>query len=464
MYSDIKPDDFATLLTTDIEATYSAEDNKLRLYPSRRLDEETFKRVKEAGFKWAPRQELFVAPKWTPAREDLCVELAGEIEPEATTMAERAEVKADRLEAIANKKAQQANAFHQTADDLSSAFDFGQPILVGHHSERKARKTQERMQTNMNKAEKAFKAIDYYAYKAKGVELHANRKNNARVRAGRIKTLLAELRDLQRTINDAALALKIWDEMTTYEAIHRFAGYRFHTLQAASYENAHALNNSEITHSELKRRSIECLTKIVESTYRRRWINHTLNRLGYERDMLGPVARFVGDLSPTMLQIFTREHGAHKPKATDFKNGFFKVESVVDLPMHLGNTPVVELSADEWRDLMQSAGYEVPAKKAALPPILNFEARTLHAKGVWVKNKVETFKQVPMTKADYAKIRSEQRGTRLSLCGTFWFKICPDPFHEGPGYSKPWVAAFLTDSKVHDLPETFKIKDEGEGA
>jgi hypothetical protein len=60
-----------------IDATYSAEDNKLRLYASERLDQELFERVKVAGFKWAPKQELFVAPKWTPSREDLCIELAG---------------------------------------------------------------------------------------------------------------------------------------------------------------------------------------------------------------------------------------------------------------------------------------------------------------------------------------------------------------------------------------------------
>ncbi|TIV75023.1 MAG: DUF3560 domain-containing protein, partial [Mesorhizobium sp.] len=61
-----------------ISATYSPEDNKLRLYPSARLDAETYQRVKDAGFVWAPKQELFVAPKWSPAREDLAIELAGE--------------------------------------------------------------------------------------------------------------------------------------------------------------------------------------------------------------------------------------------------------------------------------------------------------------------------------------------------------------------------------------------------
>lgn len=50
-------------------ATYSPDDNKLRLYASSRLDAETFAKVKAAGFKWAPKQELFVAPAWSSFKE-----------------------------------------------------------------------------------------------------------------------------------------------------------------------------------------------------------------------------------------------------------------------------------------------------------------------------------------------------------------------------------------------------------
>jgi hypothetical protein len=56
-------------------ATYSPEDNKLRLYSSTRLDREIYARVRGAGFIYAPKQELFVAPMWTPEREDLLIEL-----------------------------------------------------------------------------------------------------------------------------------------------------------------------------------------------------------------------------------------------------------------------------------------------------------------------------------------------------------------------------------------------------
>ena len=65
-------------------ATYSPEDNKLRLYSSTRLDRELYARVRGAGFIYAPKQELFVAPMWTHEREDLLIELCGEIDDEAS--------------------------------------------------------------------------------------------------------------------------------------------------------------------------------------------------------------------------------------------------------------------------------------------------------------------------------------------------------------------------------------------
>jgi hypothetical protein len=58
-----------------------------------------------------------------------------------------------------------------------------------------------------------------------------------------------------------------------------------------------------------------------------------------------------------------------------------------------------------------------------------------------------------MTKAEYGAIPADLRGTRVSLCGRFRFKITKDLKAEGPYYSKPWVAVFLTDSKAHPAPE-----------
>ena len=81
-------------------ATYSPEDNKLRLYSTSRLDEDLYNRVEATGFKWVPKQELFVAPMWTPSREDLLFELCGEIGDEDQSPMERAEERSERFRRI----------------------------------------------------------------------------------------------------------------------------------------------------------------------------------------------------------------------------------------------------------------------------------------------------------------------------------------------------------------------------
>ncbi len=60
-------------------ATYSADDDKLRLYPPGDPDPDIRKRAKDSGFIWSNKRQAFVAPKWTPEREDLLLELCGQI-------------------------------------------------------------------------------------------------------------------------------------------------------------------------------------------------------------------------------------------------------------------------------------------------------------------------------------------------------------------------------------------------
>lgn len=349
---------------TSFTATYSPDDNKIRLYASSRLDAVTYARVKEAGFKWAPKQALFVAPRWTPEREDLAIELAGEIEAEEMTLAERAAIKAERLEGLADKRRAQANAFAHRADELSQAFYMGQPILVGHHSERGARKTQERMHTAMTAAVRADKAAGYWLGRASSAEHYASRKSDPRVRANRIKTLLAELRDLQRGINRAHAALAIWDEITTDEQIRHALGNRDSREIWSGYDLYYKVDKGEITPADARRQCIDGATVAVNGPMRRRWIEHLLHRLAFERSMLGDVPRYGGELTPVIVQAFAREHGADSPKCTVIAPGNFRLESPVPLPMHIASTSSLELSGDAWRELMQGSGYTVPEKKA----------------------------------------------------------------------------------------------------
>jgi hypothetical protein len=346
-----------------ITATYSPEDNKLRLYASERLDPETYEKVKAAGFFWAPKQQLFVAPKWTPAREDLALLLAGDIEPEEMTLAERAIIKAERLDALAVKRNAQAVQLSSRVDELGERFSGGQPILIGHHSERSARRDHERREAAQKKAVKASEAANYWLYRADGVECFANMKNCERTRRNRIKTLLAELRDLQRGINEAHAALLIWDKLTTDEQIRYAVGnLSSHAIFLSSGAYT-ALQNGEKTPADIRESAIAAAKLRIEGPTRRRWIDHVLNRLGFERQMLGDVPRFDGELTPVILQAFAREMGADKPKAIETDPGFYQLESPLPLPLNIAERNYLELSADEWRDLMQDCGHIVEAAK-----------------------------------------------------------------------------------------------------
>lgn len=440
----------------EITATYSPEDNKIRLYPSRRLDAETFERIKAAGFKWAPKQELFVAPKWTVAREDIALELAGEIEAEEMTLAERAAAKADRLAGIAHKRAAESSAYRARAAEISEQFAYGQPILVGHHSERRARKAQEKMHAADTKAASTWRAAEYWMYRAEGVERHANFKNDPRTRARRIKTLLADLRALQRDLNDMRKRLQIWKTVTTDEQVKKALGAGL----SPSINLYFDVDSGKVSPAEAKARCIASLEKRLASPGHPRAIAHLLNRLAYERELLGDVPRFSGEITPVIVQAFAREHGAEKPKATQADADLFTLESPVDLPAHIADGPTVELSGDEWRDLMQSCGYVVPEKKAAKPPILNFASPTgfLRVKSRATYRgapKTETLPVVEMTRADYSKIPNDYRGVRYSDCGTYRVRWGRDPNSALPAYSgRAWAVFYLVDQKAHPTPET----------
>lgn len=451
----------------NIDATYSPEDNKLRLYCVYRLDDETYEAVKKQGFKWAPKQELFVAPSWSPAREDFCIELAGTIEPEETTLVERAEAKAERLDNLSEKREHESNAFFNAAHSISERFAHGQPILVGHHSERRARKDAEQMERAQEKAVLASQAANYWKYRAEGVERHANRKVDPGVRYRRIKTLLAELRDKQRQVNHGHIVVKLWDtiicesDREAFEkAVEHYAGARLATGETLPWKVYQEFSSGKLDHAIVARQGLAYGKYITQSPYYPRWISHLLNRLGYERSELGPVSVYQGELTKAVLQEFARNQGTHKPVAKCI-DGDWEITSSVPLPAHLSPNEYLTLDDDGWRELMANVGYEVPAPKPKAPPILNFECATIDV-NIW--NDTRTLYQIKMTKAEYSKIYKDERGCRPSACGQFKVKIAKDPSYDGPGYSAPFCVVFLTDSKVHPAPASPAIKFEADAA
>jgi protein-L-isoaspartate O-methyltransferase len=270
-------------------ATYSPEDNKLRLYATARLPAEVYARVKAAGFVWAPKQELFVAPIWTPEREDLLTDLTGEIDDEDTSLVERQEERAERFGEYQEKRADDAERAHAAVAQVADAIPLGQPILVGHHSQHRAERDAERIENGMRKAVRMWQTAEYWKDRAAGAIRHAKYKELPAVRARRIKGLEAERRKHEKDRAELERLLRFWSGTPTREEALRVCNYfdRGGVVLATgeTYWSAWgALSDGTTTVDELKAQRLARLPGMI--AYRARWVAHLDNRLTYERAML----------------------------------------------------------------------------------------------------------------------------------------------------------------------------------
>jgi hypothetical protein len=95
-------------------------------------------------------------------------------------------------------------------DAIADGIPLGQPILVGHHSERRARKDAERIENGMRRAVRLWETSQYWLDRAKGAIRHAKYKERPDVRARRIMGLEAEQRKQLREKAEAERFLTAW--------------------------------------------------------------------------------------------------------------------------------------------------------------------------------------------------------------------------------------------------------------
>lgn len=394
-----------------LTATYSPEDNKLRLYSLTRLDAELYARVRAAGFIYAPKQELFVAPMWTPAREDLLIELCDEIGDEDTSLVDRAEQRADRFEDYSESRAADAERARDYVSSIADNIPLGQPILVGHHSERHARRDAEKIENGMRRAVQMWETSKYWTDRAAGAIRHAKYKERPDVRARRIKKLEAEKRGSERSKAKAQAHFDLWTKegLKHEEALlicgRTDCGWLRLPRKEGDKEDfdqqpsAHdALTNS--FPSLYAPRTLDEIIAVARRAYPRtiahcdRWINHYENRLNYEKAMLG-------------------EQGAS----------------------HL-----IEKK-----------------KRPAQLPLCNYRQESFQIENLYHKGQFETYPQMEMTQAEYKKIYDDYKGTRI-IDNSHRIRIALIRREGGGMFNRDHVAVFLTDSKTHTKPEPIEKK------
>lgn len=444
-----------------ITATYSPEDNKLRLYPALRLDAETYSRVRAAGFIWAPKQELFVAPAWSPYREDLARELCGEIGDEDTSLVERAEAKAERLEDLSERKQQQADAAHKAVHAIADGIPLGQPILVGHHSERHARKDAERIENGMRKAVECWKAAGYWQERAAGALRHAKYKELPAVRYRRIKGLEADKRKQEKYKSDADMWLKLWtecakeqDKELQMKVAIRISGMGGRLLMPRKEGDRPDFDQRPDAYSVLTNsypslyapRTIDEVLAVAldPSTYPasiahcERWIEHYSNRIAYERAMLDEQGGLKGEQFDYQIGGRILRRGEWLPILKVNKRG--GVIMSVTVSGHFAST----VSVDEIRDYRPPAEGEAEKVKAATDkgPMCNYPGEGFKhmTTDEWKRKKMS---DVPQSIVHQATATHGKHRTRATY-GGHWST----------------VAVYLTDAKRVDPPAPPQIPAE----
>lgn len=305
-------------------ATYSPDDNKLRIYPASRLSPELYARVTEAGYRWAPRQECFIAPAWSPDREDIALEIAGEIEDEDKSLMDRAEERAERFAEYRENRTEDANRAREAVSRIADNIPFGQPILVGHHSERRARKDAERIQNGMTKAFRLWECAEYWTHRASAALRHAERKERPDVRARRIKGLEADKRRQEKSLASVLRALAFWEGKLSFrnasgetftptfdeserDRIYSVLGNndglapivaknessRWSAWDILRPEEDRYLDCPKMTVAEVREKSLEVLTRLKVRCDR--WLAHFNFRIGYEKAQLEASGGTVAD-------------------------------------------------------------------------------------------------------------------------------------------------------------------------
>lgn len=111
---------------------------------------------------------------------------------------ERAEGRAERFGQYADNAATRSEAAWKRSHEISERFHMGQPVLIGHHSERRARRDHERMDSAMRTSIGERDKAGYWADREKAAAGYEAFRKNPNRTLRRIDKLKAELRAVEK--------------------------------------------------------------------------------------------------------------------------------------------------------------------------------------------------------------------------------------------------------------------------
>jgi hypothetical protein len=202
------------------------------VYGTSRDDRATIQALKDNGFRWSRRLEAWHLPrnlthdtrdrKVAGLQAALGKRVVVEVpdggrrltaaEQEATRQ-ERAAERANRMTTRAERLTARAEAHRAAADRISENIPIGQPILVGHHSEARARRDANRIRSNMDKSIEAAAGAEAAQAAADRAERTATGSESVVTITNRIERNEALVRKVDRELAAHATAQGIIDKL-----------------------------------------------------------------------------------------------------------------------------------------------------------------------------------------------------------------------------------------------------------
>jgi len=113
---------------------------------------------------------------------------------------QKQEARRERYQALAEKNREESNRRYGASHKLGEMIPLGQPILVGHYSERGHRSLLEKINNNMRKSIELDKKADYYENRANNISNNISSDDPNAIE--KLKVKLAKLEDKQRDMKE----------------------------------------------------------------------------------------------------------------------------------------------------------------------------------------------------------------------------------------------------------------------
>lgn len=178
------------------------------------------------------------------------------------TTRERLEHKLEKREEWAAKASERCTAEFETARQITEHIPFGQPILVGHHSEAGHRRAIERSAGHMDKGCEAYNLAKYHESKARGLQDQLERTifSDDEDAVERIEAKIAEREALQERYKNANKVIR--SKMTADEKVAELVklGFEEESARERVEKNAqipaYAMTNNNSEIRRLKQRLV----------------------------------------------------------------------------------------------------------------------------------------------------------------------------------------------------------------